>query len=139
MKQEYDKLEGYQLNRKTSYGVDYYNQVIDGVFRRFLTQHPDSPHTASVNARIAEWKAQRDLVAAGNIKFHGRWAPAAEAAGQIEHERGQQLLQQARSLISQGNFEAAIQQLQPVVHMDRQPELVSQAKSLLASACELAI
>jgi len=139
MQRDYDTLQRYQLNPSTSYAVEYYDQIIDGVFRKFLTQHPDSSHAAGVTARIVEWKAERDLVAAGNIKFHGRWAPAAEAVGEIEHERGQQLVQQARSLISQGNFEGAIQQLQPVVHMDAQPELVSQAKSLLASAYERAI
>jgi hypothetical protein len=139
MNHDYDNLQRYQLNSNASYAVGYYDQIVDGIFRKFLTEHPDSSHVAGVTARIAEWKAERDLVAAGNIKFHGRWAPAAEAATQMEHERGQQLLQQARTLISHGDVEAAIQQLQPVLRMDSQPELVSQARSLLPSAYERAI
>ena len=92
-----------------------------------------------MTARIAEWGAERDLVEAGNIKFHGRWSPAAEVAPLIERERGQQLLQQARALIAQHRFEPAIQQLQVVIHMEGQPDLVSQAKPLLASAFQPAV
>jgi len=43
-------------------------------------------------------------------------------------------LEQGRWLVSQRRFESAIQQLQVVVYMKDQPELVSQAKSLLAVA-----
>src|SRR5579859_3507909 len=101
MNHDYISLQRYQLNPTSSYALEYYNQIIDGVFRKFLTQHPNSPHAAGVNARIAEWKAERDLVAAGNVKFHGRWSPAAEVADQLEHERTQQLARQNPSLKSQ--------------------------------------
>jgi hypothetical protein len=92
-----------------------------------------------VTANIVAWQAERDLVVSGNIKFRGRWSPVAEAARQIGPQRGQQLLQEARALISQGRFESAIQQLQLVVHMDDQPDLVSQAKPLFDSACQQAM
>ena len=136
---DYEKLQKYQLNPKDSYAANYYDQIIKDVFRTFLTEHPNSPHASNVTARIAEWTAERDLVAAGNIKFHGRWSPAAEVAPLIERERGQQLLHQARALIAQHRFEPAIQQLQVVVHMERQPDLVSLAKPLLASAYQPAV
>ena len=123
----------------TSSMVEYYDNVIDGAFRGFLKLHPDSSYASNVTARIVAWQAERDLVAAGNIKLHGRWSPVAEAARQIGRGRGQQLLQQARLLISQGRFESAIQPLQLVVHMDGQPELVSQAKPLLDSAYQKAV
>jgi len=79
----------------------YYDQIINDVFRKFLAQHPNSPFATNVTERLMEWKAERNLVAAGNVKFHGRWSPIEEAAKAIEHEHGQQLLQQAQVSISQ--------------------------------------
>lgn len=135
---DYETLQKYQLNPDTSYQAEYYDQIISNVFRIFLTKHPDSPYASNVTERIVEWKADRDLVAAGNVRFHGRWSPAAEVAPLIEHAWGQQLLQEARALISQRRFETAVQRLQFVVHMDSQPELVSLARPLLASAYQSA-
>jgi hypothetical protein len=131
---DYEKLQKYQLNPKDSYDIAYYDQIINDVLRTFMKEHPDSPYGSNVTQRIVEWKAERDLVAAGNVKFRGRWSPAAEVAPLIERERGQQFLQQARVLISQRRFEPAIQRLQFVVHMEKQPDLVSLATPLLASA-----
>jgi hypothetical protein len=138
-KRDCETLQKYHLNPKDSYRVEYYDQIIKDVFRAFLTEHPDSPHASNVAERVVEWKAERDLVAAGNVKFHGRWSPAAEVAPLIERERGQQLLQQARVLISQHRFDSAVQRLQWVVQLGRQPDLVSQAKPLLASAYQSAV
>jgi len=137
-KQDYQKLQRYQLDPQANYLVEYYDQVIDNAFREFLSQHPDSPYGSNVIAKIIAWQAERDLVVAGNVKFHGRWSPAAEAAQQIGRQRGGQLLQQARGLVSQGRLESAIQLLQLVVHMDGQPDLVSQAKPLFDSTCQQA-
>lgn len=138
-KRDYQSLQKYRLNPKNSYAVGDYDQIINDVFRRFLTEHPDSIYASNVTERIVEWKAERDLVAAGNVKFRRRWSPAAEVAPLIERERGQQLLQQAHALISQHRFEPAFQRLQLVVHMDGQPELVAQAKPLLASVYQSAV
>jgi len=135
---DYENLQKYQLNPQDSYEIAYYDQVINGVFRAFQREYPNSPYTSKVTERIIEWKAERDLVAAGNVKFRGRWSPAAEVAPLVERARGQQLLQQARVLISQHQFEPAVQQLQLIVRMDKQPDLVSQAKPLLASAFQSA-
>jgi tetratricopeptide (TPR) repeat protein len=138
MKHEYEKLQKYQLNPHANYMVEYYDQVINNVFREYLKQRPNSPYASNVTANIVAWRAERDLVVAGNVKLHGRWSPAAEAARTIGRQRAERLLQQARVLISQGRFESAVQQLQLVVHMDEQPELVSQAKPLFDSACQQA-
>ncbi len=135
---EYENLEKYQLNPVNSYPAEYYDQVISNVFRAFLAKHPDSPDTTNVTARITEWKAERDLVNAGNVKFHGRWSPAAEIAPLVERAWGQQLLQQGRELISQRRYESAVERLQFVVRLERQPELVSQAMPLLTSAYQSA-
>jgi hypothetical protein len=138
-KRDYERLQRYQLSPTTVYPVEYYDQVINNAFRPFLRQHPDSPDTSNVTARIAAWQAERDLVVAGNVKVHGRWSPIADAARGIGRQRGQQLLEQARSLISQDQFESAVQQLEWIVHMEQEPELVSQAKPLLDSTRQLAM
>jgi hypothetical protein len=135
---EYENLQKYQLNPLNSYPADYYDQVISNVFRAFLAKHPTSPDASNVTARIVEWKAERDLVAAGNVKFHGRWSPAAEVAPLVERAWGQQLLQQGRELISQHRYEAAVERLQFVVRLERQPDLVSLAMPLLTSAYQSA-
>ena len=138
-KRDYEHLQKYQLSPNTIYLVEYYDQVINNAFREFLRQYPDSPSASNVTARIVAWRAERDLVVAGNVKLHGRWSPVAEAAREIGPHRGQQLLEQARALISQGRLESAIQQLQLVVHMEEEAELVSQAKPLFDSACQQAV
>ena len=138
MQRDYERLQTYRLNPKESYLIGYYDQVIDGVFQRFLNDHPSSPYTSNVTARITEWKSERTLVSAGNIKFRGRWSPTAEVGPLIATERGKKFLEQARWLISQQRFESAIPGLQVVVHMKGHPELVSQAKPLLASAYQQA-
>lgn len=135
---DYEALQKYQLNPVNSYQAEYYDQVISNAFLAFLAKHPNSPDASNVTARIVEWKAERNLVAAGNVKFHGRWSPAAEVAPQMEHEWGQQLLQEGRELIARRQFEAAVQRLQFVARMDRQPELAALARPLLVSAYQSA-
>ena len=73
--------------------------------------------------RIAQWETERDLVAAGKMKFHGQWLPAAEGARLAEHERGQQLLQQSRWLISQGRLETPSSNLRRSSPCPRNPTL----------------
>jgi hypothetical protein len=139
MQRDYERLQAYRLDTKDSYLIEYYDQTIDGVFQKFLSDHPDSSYTSNVMARITEWKSERTLVSAGNIRFRGRWSPAAEMGPLIARERGQKLLEQARWLIAQRRFESAIPGLQVVVHMKEHPELVSQAKPLLTSAYPQAV
>jgi hypothetical protein len=133
-KRDYEALEKYELNPNTSYRLEYYDAVISNVFGKFLAQHPNSIYGSNVTDRIAHWVAERNLVATGTMKFHGRWLPAAEGARLAQQEHGQQLLQESRQLISRGRFDSAIQRLQSVLSMSAQPALVSQAKALLASA-----
>jgi hypothetical protein len=138
-KRDYDRTEKYQLNSNVSYPLDYYDRVVRDVFHKFLANHPDSAYTSNVTTRIAQWETERDQVASGQMKFHGQWMPAAEGARLAEHERGVVLLQQSRSLISQGRLDTAIQQLEKVISLSTQPDLASQAKTLLASAFQQAI
>ncbi len=130
MERDYEDLQRYRLNPSTSYPVEYYDQVIQNAFRKFLTAHPDSPYTSNIIDRAGQWIAERDQVAGGKAKYQGRWMPAAD----VDHVRGEQFQQQGRAALSHGSFDLAIQQLRPVVSMKELPDLVSQARELLASA-----
>ncbi|HUJ10014.1 MAG TPA: hypothetical protein VL171_08310 [Verrucomicrobiae bacterium] len=138
MQHAYERLQLYRLNSQDSYLLEYYDQTIDRVFQKFLDDYPDSPYASNVTARIADWKAERALVSAGNIKFRGRWSPAAEVGPLINRERGQKMLSQARWLLSERRFESAIPELQVVAYMKEHPELASQAKPLLGFAYQQA-
>jgi hypothetical protein len=127
---DYENLQKYQLNPTTSYTTEYYDQVINNGFRKFLTDHPNSPYTSNIIDRAAQWIAERDIVNAGKAKYHGRWMPAAE----VDHERGTLWLQQGRALLARGSPDLAIRQLRPILFLISQTGLVSQAKALLTSA-----
>jgi hypothetical protein len=130
IERDYETLQKYQLNPMSSYTLEYYDQVINNGFRKFLTDHPDSPYTSNIIDRAAQWIAERDIVNAGKAKYHGHWVPAAE----VDLERGGQWLQDGRASLARGNPELAIRQLRPILSLSGQTGLVSQAKALLNSA-----
>jgi hypothetical protein len=114
MKEAYEATKRYQLNPENSFAKDYYEQVLNGSFRKFLADYPDSPFAAEVRERIASWEAERDTVAAGRIKFRGQWLDAGQANDLREQERAQQVIAQAQAFAAQGRFQEAIQLLQPL-------------------------
>ena len=130
MEHDYEDLQKYKLNPNTSYPMEYYDQVIQNAFRKFLTDHPNSPYTSNIIDRAGQWIAERDQVAGGKAKYQGRWMPAAD----VDHVRGEQMLQQGHAALARGSFDLAIQQLRPILSMKELPELVSQARELLTSA-----
>ncbi|HVM61500.1 MAG TPA: hypothetical protein VMV72_11610 [Verrucomicrobiae bacterium] len=133
-KRDYDALGKYQLSSEESYRLDYYDDVINNVFRRFLNRHPNSAYETNVTALITQWQAERNLVAAGSMRFHGRWLPAAEGLRLAKNERCEKSLQKGRWSISQGQFESAIQELLFVLTQSEQAAQVAQAKPLVAVA-----
>ncbi|MBM3861951.1 MAG: hypothetical protein FJ395_20190 [Verrucomicrobia bacterium] len=106
MKEAYDALKRYQLDPNNSYAKDYYDQVLNGSFHKFLADYPDSSHAAELRERIAAWEAERDKVASGKMKVGGRWVEAVEVGLQ-------QVVAQAQAYATQGKFQDAIQLLQP--------------------------
>jgi hypothetical protein len=113
---EFEKLAKYQLSPKTSGTVAGYNQVIDGVFRKFLRDYPESVHVPKVKAQLALWEAERDKVAAGQVKFEGEWLSKAEYDQQklrdqvrVLSQQGEQALQQRRWPQAAAAYESLIQ------------------------------
>lgn len=91
-----------------SYEAAYYDQIVDGVFRKFLTAYPDSPYSDALKAKVAEWLAERDKVAAGALKWKGQWYSGEEAKRVAGEVRATQLISEADALVMQANFDAAI-------------------------------
>jgi hypothetical protein len=89
MEKAYERLKKYQLDVRRSGPVSYYDQVIKGVFLRFLQQYPSSPYTNDVDSKILQWQTERDKVAAGLAKWDGQWMEASEAAKLAEQARAQ--------------------------------------------------
>jgi hypothetical protein len=80
MERAYANTRKYQLDPMTSYSLDYYRLVIDGILLRFLADYPDSPHTNAVEAKLHEWVVEQGTVASGKAKYSGIWMRAEEAA-----------------------------------------------------------
>jgi hypothetical protein len=108
MAEAYRKLQVYQLNPTNIYTAAYYDQVIDKVFQPFLAAYPDATQANDVRLRLAAWEAERQQVAAGNIKRNGRWIPVAEAKTLDDQARLDQLTTQAQSFLSKKQFDKAI-------------------------------
>lgn len=104
----YRKLQAYQLNPTNVYTLAYYDQVIKGVFQPFLAAYPDATQANDVKTRLAAWEAERQQVAAGNIKRDGRWITTAEAKTLDDKARLDQLNAQLRSFLAAKQFDKAI-------------------------------
>jgi len=133
----YHDLGKYQLDAQSSYPLAYYDDAITDGFRHFLAQYPRALETATVTNRLAEWQAERDKVASGQIKYHGQWMTADEANKLAETERTQQIIQDARALMAQGQFEAATEKLMPYYSAAQPSPLVADSRRLQADVYRL--
>jgi hypothetical protein len=133
----YHDLGKYQLDPQNSYPLSYYDSAINQGFLPFLQQYPHVMETAVISNRLTEWQAERDKVASGQVKYHGQWMPAAEADKLTETERTQQIIQDARALMAQGQFEAATERLAPYYNAAQPSALVVESRRLQADVYRL--
>src|ERR1043166_2311283 len=104
LEQWYAKVMRYQLNTKSSYELDYYDRVIKEVFNPYIEQFPDSPNAKMVGDLKAQWQAERDQVAAGNVKRQGKWMTAEESKRLTQDQRAAEYLENARSKLAAREF-----------------------------------
>ncbi|MGO9245114.1 MAG: hypothetical protein ACLPT4_06350 [Verrucomicrobiia bacterium] len=126
----YHDLGKYQLDPQSSLQLSYYDNAISQGFLPFLQQYPHVMETAIISNRLAEWQAERSQVASGQVKYHGQWMTAAEANKLAETERTQQVVQDARALIAQGQFDAATEKLAPYYNAAQPSPLVVESRRL---------
>ncbi len=126
----YKSLDKYQLDPQTSYPLAYYDKIIDQYFKPFLTDYPNTVEAGSLTSRLADWQAERDKVASDQAKYRGQWMTVAEAEKHAQHERMQQILQRAKALMSQGQYQAATETLSPWYTVTQPPELAQESRRL---------
>ncbi len=72
----YKKLADLPLKNPSSLPLVQYNNAISNQFLPFLAKYPGSAMTTNAQARMAAIIRDRDAVAAGGVKFNGRWYTA---------------------------------------------------------------
>lgn len=122
----YGRLTAYQLNPKTSFAVSYYDSVITGVFKRYLSTFPESPNVKQINNLVAQWQAERDKVAAGNIKRDGNWMTSAEAEQWSDEQKALGYVERARSLLASKDYRLAWAQLVQSLSLSKNPDVLKE-------------
>jgi hypothetical protein len=126
----YHGLAKYQLDSQSSFPPSQYDTAINEGFLPFLRQYPHVMETTTVSNRLADWEAERNLVASGQVKYHGHWMTAAEADQLEQSERARQVIQDARALMARGQFEAATEKLAPCYNATEPAELAAESRRL---------
>ena len=117
MERAYEATQRYTLDPNNSRARDYYDQVLENSFRKFLNRFPDSAHAREIAEKIAGWEAERDKVAGGQVKIRGQWMDAESAAKLGARDRAEELLRQARALLGQARFGDAAQRIDQILQM----------------------
>jgi hypothetical protein len=80
----HDALRRYRLFPDQELTVTGYQAGIVA-FEKFLTAHPHGPLADDVRQRLADWRAEKQHVTDGQVKFRGRWLwPGAKAVAVAE-------------------------------------------------------
>jgi hypothetical protein len=130
MERQHQKIKRYQLKPTGNYRAEYYDQVITNVFLRFLARYPDSPHKGEVIETIAQWQAEREKVAAGQVKYAGQWMEPQQAAQSSAVAHDQNQLNQAKQLAGASKFDQAVQQFRALGEKSSDPAVAAEAKQL---------
>lgn len=109
----------YKLDPNKNFTKDYYDRVLSGVFRKFLTDYPNSAFKNELENQIAQWEGERDKVASGFEKQGGRWILITE-----------QLLAQAQSAFTAKQYPNASQLIEQLFNSNPSEEIATKAKEL---------
>ena len=127
-------LQKLQLDPTNSFQIEYYDRTLTNAFRKFLADYPDSPHAKEVSDKIAEWEAERALVASGKVKVRGQWMSAEEASVRAAREAARQSYQQGLASLRQKKFGEAVERFEFVIEKSDDAALVQQARQLRTDA-----
>jgi hypothetical protein len=126
----YHDLGKYHLDPQSSFSLPYYDTAINRGFLPFLSQYPHVMETATVSNRLADWQAERNLVASGQVKYQGHWMTPAEADKLEQTAQAKQVIQDARVLMAHGQFESATERLAPYYNATEPPQLAAESRRL---------
>jgi hypothetical protein len=134
MERAYANTQKYRLDPRASYTPSYYDQIIDGVLRKFLKDYPDSPYTNAVQAKLKEWLVEQGTVTSGLGRYNGTWMSAAEAAKRNAEAQLATVLDRGKMLLAQSQFAAAIEQFNFVATHAQAPGDQTEARQLSLDA-----
>jgi hypothetical protein len=127
-------IQKLQLDPTNSFQLEYYDRTLTNVFRKFVADYPDSPHTKEVGNKIAEWEAERALVASGKVKVGGQWLSVAEVTARAARDAAEQAYQQGRVFLRQKRSGEAVERFEFVIEKSDDTALVKQARELRIDA-----
>jgi hypothetical protein len=130
MQRDYERLKPLQLHSQSNYRLEDYDWVIRDRLRPFVERYGDMEKGPEIAALLQAWIEEREKVASGMVKRRGVWMSVEEAQRQSEQQQTDKLVAEARSLLDRGNYGLALQQLQEVGRITRQPELIAQAREV---------
>ena len=117
MEEDIQRLRTLVLDLRNSRPLAAYDKVISNEFLRFIATYPASPYEKEVRDRISDWKAERDQVAAGQIKYNGDWLARADFDRYHRQDRAQELYREGDRLIGQSNWPSALQKFEAVLEL----------------------
>jgi hypothetical protein len=136
MERAYEETRRHQLDPMTSLAPEVYDQTITNIFLAFLRRYTNSAHTQELTEKIEQWQAERDRVAAGEVRYRGEWLSGNEAAKAMNKARLTRQIQQARMLMSQRQYEQAIAQFHAASLSPDDAGLAAEARRLEGEACQ---
>ena len=103
----FQEVERYKLGAN-SFSVAYYDQTIQKVFQKFLTDYPSSPQAGIIADRITQWTNERDKVSGGALKWGARWYEGDATKIVSSQIKAAQLLDDGNRFISSSQYEQAV-------------------------------
>lgn len=129
----YDEVRKLQLNYDASFPLAQYDQMIPKL-KDFVMKYPDHPDAKQVRDNLSAWLNERAQVAAGKIKYHGEWMDAAVGTTLLNRDRAQKLMEAGRSLLAQGKYQEAIQQMDALQKLNGTAEMTADAMAIRTEA-----
>ena len=116
----YQEVVRYRLGAG-SFPVTYYDQTIQKVFQKFLTDYPSSTQAVVVADTITQWKAERDKVASGAIKWGNHWYEGDDVKFVANLIKVDQIIEAAARLIGSAKYEEAVAKYQEALAIQPLP------------------
>jgi hypothetical protein len=132
----YQDTQRHELDPQSSLPLEEYDHALKDVFGKFLKDYPNSPYTDEITKKIKDWEAERDQVASGQIKYHGKWLAGDEAKGALNSVKAEKLSREGVKLLANDKFDDAIDRFKAILALkDSLPaELVADANQKCLSA-----
>ncbi len=132
MQRDFEQLQQLRLHPTQSYRLEDYDLTIKNRFMAFLSEFPDSPHKETIRNQMQAWQAERERVAAGMVKVDGNWLTREQFTQQTAQVRSQQILNQARGLVANGQYVNALRVLEDAALNEAGEHIQAESRKMVA-------